>query len=229
MSAVEATKVQFVDLSFLELFLNAGVVVKLVVITLFLGSVVSWAIIIDKLILFRKSAKISLLIETLLMKNHSVHEIYNEISSGGSKVIIRHPFSAMLMAAMDEVTKKTKGDVSRDEVWGNMKIAASRSFEMIGSNINFLATISNNAPFIGLFGTVWGIMTSFKAIASAKSVALSVVAPGIAEALLATAIGLAVAIPSSIFYNKFVSNLASMSDRAEGFALRVITSISSED
>lgn len=227
-NTAQATKVQFVDFSFIELFLNAGLIVKLVIILLFLGSIVSWAIIIDKLILFKKSAQISLIIETLLMKNYPIENIYREVSSGG-KIITKHPFAAMLAAATGNLNGKDIKYTSKDEVWGNMKIAAGRSFENIGANINFLATIANNAPFIGLFGTVWGIMNSFKAIASVKSVALSVVAPGIAEALLATAIGLAVAIPSSIFYNKFTSDLNSMSDRAESFALKVITSISSED
>ncbi len=227
-NTAQATKVQFVDFSFIELFLNAGLIVKLVIVLLFLGSIVSWAIIIDKVILFRKSAQISIVIETLLIKKYPIEGIYREISSGG-KAIARHPFAVMLAAAMEEMRGKDLKDVAKDEVWGNMKIAAARSFENIGSNVNLLATISNNAPFVGLFGTVWGIMNSFKAIASVKSVALSVVAPGIAEALLATAIGLAVAIPSSIFYNKFTSDLNSMSDRAESFALKVITSISSED
>lgn len=207
-----------VDLSILELFKNAHIVVKIVMIGLLLASVWSWAIIIEKFFLFARTKKDDDAFETVFWSGQSLKELYQGLSQRKNSGM-----AALFVAAWrewerstDRGSKLTSGIQLRVEKV--MDVTISRELERLERRLTFLATVGSTAPFVGLFGTVWGIMTSFQAIAVSKNTNLAVVAPGIAEALFATALGLLAAIPAVIFYNKFNSQVARQGARLEGFA-----------
>jgi biopolymer transport protein TolQ len=207
-----------VDLSILELFRNAHIVVKIVMIGLLLASVWSWAIIIEKFFLFARTKKETDAFEAVFWSGQSLEELYQALSQRRNTGM-----AALFVAAMREWKrsiernpKPTPGTQLRVEKV--MDVTISRELERLERRLTFLATVGSTAPFVGLFGTVWGIMTSFQAIAVSKNTNLAVVAPGIAEALFATALGLLAAIPAVIFYNKFNSQAARQGARLEGFA-----------
>ena len=201
-----------VDLSIFELFKNAHIVVKLVIIGLLLASIWSWAIILEKLFLFAKTRKETDKFEQVFWSGQSLEELYTALSQRRNTGM-----AALFVAAMsDRSTKPMPGVQLRVEKV--MDVTISREIERLERRLTFLATVGSTAPFIGLFGTVWGIMTSFQAIAVSRNTSLAVVAPGIAEALFATALGLLAAIPAVIFYNKFNSEVARYAARLEGFA-----------
>ena len=213
-----------VDLSILELFKNAHIIVKLVIIGLLLASVWSWAIILEKLFLFAKTRKETDKFEQVFWSGQSLDELYNALSQRRNSGM-----AALFVAAMREWKRSTSeregGERGTRPMPGVqlrvekvMDVTISREVERLERRLTFLATVGSTAPFIGLFGTVWGIMTSFQAIAVSKNTSLAVVAPGIAEALFATALGLLAAIPAVIFYNKFNSEVARHAARLEGFA-----------
>jgi biopolymer transport protein TolQ len=213
-----------VDLSILELFKNAHIIVKLVIIGLLLASVWSWAIILEKLFLYAKTRKETDKFEQVFWSGQSLDELYNALSQRRNSGM-----AALFVAAMREWKRSTSeregGERSTRPMPGVqlrvekvMDVTISREVERLERRLTFLATVGSTAPFIGLFGTVWGIMTSFQAIAVSKNTSLAVVAPGIAEALFATALGLLAAIPAVIFYNKFNSEVARHAARLEGFA-----------
>ena len=213
-----------VDLSILELFKNAHIIVKLVIIGLLLASVWSWAIILEKLFLFAKTRKETDKFEQVFWSGQSLDELYNVLSQRRNSGM-----AALFVAAMREWKRSTSeregGERGTRPMPGVqlrvekvMDVTISREVERLERRLTFLATVGSTAPFIGLFGTVWGIMTSFQAIAVSKNTSLAVVAPGIAEALFATALGLFAAIPAVIFYNKFNSEVARHAARLEGFA-----------
>jgi biopolymer transport protein TolQ len=213
-----------VDLSILELFKNAHIIVKLVIIGLLLASVWSWAIILEKLFLFAKTRKETDKFEQVFWSGQSLDELYNALSQRRNSGM-----AALFVAAMREWKRSTSeregGERGTRPMPGVqlrvekvMDVTISREVERLERRLTFLATVGSTAPFIGLFGTVWGIMTSFQAIAVSKNTSLAVVAPGIAEALFATALGLFAAIPAVIFYNKFNSEVARHAARLEGFA-----------
>ena len=206
------------NVSLWSLFMQAGFIVKLVMIGLLGASVWTWAIVIDKYINYGRARRQVDQFEQVFWSGQSLEELYRSLSerpTGG--------LAAMFVAAMRE-WKKSFERGARSPIGLQMRIdramdvTLARESEQLEARLSSLATIGSAAPFIGLFGTVVGIMTSFQAIAGSKSTNLAVVAPGIAEALLATAIGLVAAIPAVIAYNKFSGDAGKLTARMEGFA-----------
>jgi biopolymer transport protein TolQ len=206
------------DMTFWSLFVNAHIVVKLVIFGLLASSVICWAIIIEKGLLFSNLKRQMDKFENIFWSGQSLEELYRSIESRP-----HHGMAAVFVAAMRE-WKRTQESGGRgiaglkDRIEKVMDVTISREAERLESRLLFLASIGSSGPFIGLFGTVWGIMTSFQAIAISKNTSLAVVAPGIAEALFATAVGLVAAIPAVIAYNKLQSDAAKAIGRMEGFA-----------
>ncbi len=204
--------------SFLQLFLQAHIVVQIVMVGLLLASVWSWAIIVEKLFAFRRARIEADRFEQLFWSGQSLDELYATLSRGKSIAI-----AALFVAAMREWKRSVEGQIRalggiQMRVEKVMDVTTSREMERLDRRLLFLATVGSTAPFVGLFGTVWGIMNSFQAIAVSKNTNLAVVAPGIAEALFATALGLLAAIPAVVFYNKFQADSAQISHRLEAFA-----------
>ncbi|MBB2973532.1 protein TolQ [Mesorhizobium sp. RMAD-H1] len=206
------------DVTLWGLFMQANWVVKLVMLGLLGASVWTWAIIVDKTLGFGRARRALDRFEQVFWSGQSLEELYRNLSDRRATGM-----SAIFMAAMRE-WKKSFEKGARSPIALQMRIdkamdvALARENDKLEARLGFLATIGSAAPFIGLFGTVVGIMTSFQAIAASKSTNLAVVAPGIAEALLATAIGLLAAIPAVIAYNKLSSDAGKISARMEGFA-----------
>ncbi|MER8730833.1 protein TolQ [Mesorhizobium sp. M1227] len=205
-------------LSIWALFLQAGWVVKLVMIGLLGASIWTWAIIVDKLVAYARMRLALNRFEQVFWSGQSLEELYRTLADRKTTGM-----SAIFVAAMREWKKSfEKGAKSplglQTRIDKAMDLALTREMEKLEGRLGFLATTGSAAPFIGLFGTVIGIMTSFQAIAASKNTSLSVVAPGIAEALLATAIGLLAAIPAVIAYNKLSSDASKIAVRMEGFA-----------
>jgi biopolymer transport protein TolQ len=206
------------DVSLWSLFMQAGLVVKLVMLGLIAASVWTWAIVIDKYLAYGRARRQFEKFEQVFWSGQSLEELYRTLSERNNTGL-----AAIFVAAMRE-WKKSFERGARSPIGLQMRIdramdvTLSRESETLSSRLGSLATIGSAGPFIGLFGTVVGIMTSFQAIAGSKSTNLAVVAPGIAEALLATAIGLVAAIPAVIAYNKFTADAGKLSGRMEGFA-----------
>jgi biopolymer transport protein TolQ len=206
------------QLSIWALFWQAGWVVKLVMIGLLCASIWTWAIIVDKVISFGRMRASLNRFEQTFWSGQSLEELYRTLADRNSTGM-----AAIFVAAMREWKKSfEKGARSplalQTRIDKAMDLALTREMERLESRLGFLATIGSASPFVGLFGTVVGIMTSFQAIAGSKSTNLAVVAPGIAEALLATAIGLLAAIPAVIAYNKLSSDAGKLGVRMEGFS-----------
>ena len=200
------------------LFWQAGWVVKAVMIGLLGASIWTWAIIVDKLIAFSRMRLALNRFEQVFWSGQSLEELYRNLSERKTTGM-----GSIFVAAMREWKKSfEKGAKSplglQTRIDKAMDLALTREMERLEGRLGFLATIGSAGPFIGLFGTVVGIMTSFQAIAGSKSTNLAVVAPGIAEALLATAIGLLAAIPAVIAYNKLSSDASKIATRMEGFS-----------
>ena len=201
-----------VDFSMLSLFLRADFVVKSVIIILILASLYSWTIIVAKLIRIRQLKKQEKEFEEIFWSGNSFEDLYETLNFNK-----QDPKSKIFCAAIAE-WKKSKFDTLndspsninslKDRMQRSMSVTFNKESEIVEKNLTFLATAGSTAPFVGLFGTVWGIMNSFKSIAVAQNTNLSVVAPGIAEALFATALGLFVAIPAVVAYNKISSDLS---------------------
>jgi biopolymer transport protein TolQ len=203
------------DVSLVSLFWQAHYVVKAVMIGLLVCSVWVWAIAVDKLLLYGRTRRAMNRFEQAFWSGQSLEELYRSLSSRPT-----HSMAALFVAAMREWKRSFEGP-SRSFAGLQMRIEKVMDVTIareIERNLLVLATVGSAGPFIGLFGTVWGIMTSFQAIAASKNTSLAVVAPGIAEALFATAIGLIAAIPATIFYNKFASEVNKQAQRLEGFA-----------
>lgn len=206
------------SLSVWALFWQAGWIVKLVMIGLLGASIWTWAIIIDKIIAFGRMRLALNRFEQTFWSGQSLEELYRTLSERNTTGM-----GSIFVAAMREWKKSfEKGARAplglQTRIDKAMDLALTREMERLEGRLGFLATIGSAAPFIGLFGTVVGIMTSFQAIAGSKSTSLAVVAPGIAEALLATAIGLLAAIPAVVAYNKLSSDAGKLAVRMEGFA-----------
>ena len=206
------------DMSLWGLFWSAHPVVKLVMLGLLAASVWCWAIIVDKTLLFARTKREMDAFEEAFWSGRSLEELYRSQAEAPASGL-----GAIFVAAMREWKKSfEKGAKSplglQTRIDKAMDLALTREMERLEGRLGFLATTGSAAPFIGLFGTVIGIMTSFQAIAASKNTSLSVVAPGIAEALLATAIGLLAAIPAVIAYNKLSSDANKIGMRMEGFA-----------
>lgn len=206
------------DFSFLSLFLQAHIVVKLVMIGLLIGSIWGWAVIIEKSFLFARTRRETNDFERLFWSGQSLDELYSIISQNQTTAMAALFVSAMRewRRSIENTPKPLAGVQHRIE--RVMDVTITREMDRLERRLLFLATVGSTAPFIGLFGTVWGIMTSFQSIAVSKNTSLAVVAPGIAEALFATALGLLAAIPAVIFYNKFSAEAGRFAQRFEGFS-----------
>jgi biopolymer transport protein TolQ len=206
------------DLSLLALFLQAHWIVKSVMIGLLICSVWVWAIAIEKTLLHMRMRTAMDRFEQAFWSGQSLEELYRSLSARPT-----HSMAALFVAAMREWKRSLEGEARsfaglQMRIEKVMNVTIAREVEMLERRLLVLATVGSAGPFIGLFGTVWGIMTSFQSIAASKNTSLAVVAPGIAEALFATAIGLVAAIPATIFYNKFASEVNKQAQRLEGFA-----------
>ncbi|THD43370.1 MAG: protein TolQ [Bradyrhizobium sp.] len=220
MNATDAANAVVADpeTSLLSMFWSAHIVVKIVMLGLLAASFWSWTIIVNKMMLFRKFRNAMDSFETVFWSGQSLEELYASLSqrpnSGAATLFV----SAMRewKRSFQTASSSFQGLHARlDKV---LDVSIARETERLESNLLFLATVASAGPFVGLFGTVWGIMTSFRSIAASKNTSLAVVAPGIAEALLATAIGLFAAIPALIAYNKLQGDVARAQARMESFA-----------
>ncbi|HEX9072500.1 MAG TPA: protein TolQ [Pseudolabrys sp.] len=206
------------DLSLFTLFWNAHWVVKMVMVGLLVCSVWVWAIAIDKTVLYARTRRAMDRFEQAFWSGQSLDELYRALSSRPA-----HSMAALFVAAMREWKRSFEGNTRsigglQMRIEKVMEVTIAREVERLEKRLLVLATVGSAGPFVGLFGTVWGIMTSFQSIAASKNTSLAVVAPGIAEALFATAIGLVAAIPATIFYNKFAAEVNKQAQRLEGFA-----------
>jgi biopolymer transport protein TolQ len=206
------------DLSLFALFWQAHWVVKTVMIGLLVCSVWVWAIAIDKVLLFARTKRDTDRFEQAFWSGQSLEELYRSLSARPT-----HAMAALFVAAMREWKRSLESPGKtfaglQMRIEKVMDVTIAREIERMERRLLVLATVGSAGPFVGLFGTVWGIMNSFQSIAASKNTSLAVVAPGIAEALFATAIGLVAAIPATIFYNKFSSEVNKQAQRLEGFA-----------
>ncbi|MCC7272417.1 MAG: protein TolQ [Alphaproteobacteria bacterium] len=210
------------DLSIWNLFLQADIIVKVVMLALLFLSFWCWAVIFDKWSRLRRLNARAKEFEESFWSGGSLDDLYDRIGNRPAD-----PMAAVFAAAMREWRRSAaRGLVATQVLRGNlqeriervMTVAAGREMERLEKYMSFLASVGSTAPFIGLFGTVWGIMNSFQSIAASKNTSLAVVAPGIAEALFATALGLVAAIPAVIAYNKLSTELGRYAGRLEAFA-----------
>ena len=218
------------DFSLIGMFFQADWVVKLVLILLIMASFWCWAIIFEKWYLFRSVKAKAARFENEFWSSEALDKFYEK-----SKKRANHPMAIIFVAAMEEWFRSKTGTSQvqqglkislRERIVQVMQVARNRELERVENGLGFLATVGSSAPFIGLFGTVWGIMNSFHAIALSKNTSLVAVAPGIAEALFATAIGLFAAIPAVIAYNRFSNELARFSNKLEDFSTEFDTILS---
>ncbi len=206
------------DFSILKLFLRADIIVKSVIIILIVSSIYSWAIIIEKYRLFKKINKSSEEFENKFWKSRSAESFYNNLPEN-----IDDPMTNVFKDTMQVIIKsKSKSNLS-NKLESMLEVNIEKQMNRLDKNYTFLATVGSTAPFIGLFGTVWGIMNSFQSIAISRNTSLAIVAPGIAEALFATALGLLAAIPAVVAYNKFSSDSKKYSQKLENFSKRFIS------
>ena len=208
------------DFSLLSLFIRADIIVKSVIIMLIACSIYSWAIIIEKLKLFKKINETSEQFESKFWNSKSAESFYNNLPAN-----IDDPMASIFKDAMQNVLKrKSKTDLDK-RINTILETGIEKQISKINKGFTFLATVGSTAPFIGLFGTVWGIMNSFQSIAISRNTSLAIVAPGIAEALFATALGLLAAIPAVVAYNKFNYDTIKYSQKLENFSRRFLTII----
>jgi len=219
--------------SLVSLIAQADIVVQLVMLLLVIASLWSWAIIFDKMIKFRILRNRSDKFEEVFEEAAALEDIYNEAKNNDN-----HPLARIFLSCMKEWKSNNIKQIIADEpqnksslkerLMGAMQVATNRSMQKMEMGLNFLAIIGSAAPFVGLFGTVWGIMSSFQGIAVSKNTSLAVVAPGIAEALLATAFGLFAAIPAVFFYNIFSAKINYFTERAQNFSVQLLGILSKE-
>lgn len=219
--------------SIINLILRADLVVQMVILMLAIASLISWSIIFDKILKFNILKVRSDRFEDAFDSGVPIEEIYNLAKKNDN-----HPLARIFLACLKEwktsnlkhiiAEGSDKKNSLKERLYNSMQIASNRSVQRLESGLNFLAIIGSSAPFVGLFGTVWGIMDSFQSIAVSKNTSLAVVAPGIAESLLATAIGLFAAIPAVFFYNIFSAKINYFNERASNFSLMLLNSMSKE-
>ncbi|HXC55992.1 MAG TPA: protein TolQ [Rhizomicrobium sp.] len=208
-------------MSVISVFLRADPIVKAVMVILLIASLWSWTIIINKWLAFATLRRRAAKFEKVFWSGQSLDELYQQFAAKAD-----HPMAATFVAALREWRRAFEGGAPRealvpgvkDRIEKAMSVTILRETDGLERQLGFLATVGSTAPFIGLFGTVWGIMNSFTAIAAHNNTTLAVVAPGIAEALFATAMGLLAAIPAVIFYNRFVNEIARYGTRLDAFA-----------
>ena len=208
------------DFSIVNLFLRADIIVKSVIVILIAASIYSWAIIIDKYRLFKKINKSSEEFEDKFWKSKSAESFYNNLPAN-----IDDPMANLFKGSMQIVMKSRSKSNLTERLGSVVEVNIEKQMNVIDKNYTFLATVGSTAPFIGLFGTVWGIMNSFQQIAISRNTSLAIVAPGIAEALFATALGLLAAIPAVVAFNKFSSDSRKYSQKLENFSKRFISII----
>ena len=208
------------DFSLINLFLKADIIVKSVIIILILCSIYSWAVIFEKFKLFKSINNSSDQFEEKFWKSKSAESFYNSLPQN-----LNDPMAVLFKESMQGIMKlKSKSNIS-EKLNNMLEAGIDKQISKIEKGFTFLATVGSTAPFIGLFGTVWGIMNSFQSIAISRNTSLAIVAPGIAEALFATALGLLAAIPAVVAYNKFNNDLRIYSQRLEGFSKRFLSII----
>ncbi len=208
------------DFSILKLFIRADIIVKSVIILLIAASIFSWAIIIEKIRLFNKINKTSEEFEEKFWKSKSAESFYNNLPTN-----INDPMANVFKNTMQVVMKSRSKSNLSEKLTSVLEVNIEKQMNLIDKNYTFLATVGSTAPFIGLFGTVWGIMNSFQSIAISRNTSLAIVAPGIAEALFATALGLLAAIPAVVAFNKFSSDSRKYSQKLENFSKRFLSII----
>ena len=208
------------DFSIVNLFLRADIIVKSVIVILIAASIYSWAIIIDKYRLFKKINKSSEEFEDKFWKSKSAESFFNNLPTN-----IDDPMANLFKGSMQIVMKSRSKSNLSERLGSVVEVNIEKQMNVIDKNYTFLATVGSTAPFIGLFGTVWGIMNSFQQIAISRNTSLAIVAPGIAEALFATALGLLAAIPAVVAFNKFSSDSRKYSQKLENFSKRFISII----
>jgi|TARA_B100000809_G_scaffold246064_1_gene273656 biopolymer transport protein TolQ len=201
------------DFTILNLFLRADIIVKSVIIILIAASIYSWAIIIEKYRLFKKINLTTEEFETKFWKSKSAETFYNNLP-----VNIDDPMANLFKDTMQVVIKSRSKSNLSERLTNILEVNIEKQMNNIEKSYTFLATVGSTAPFIGLFGTVWGIMNSFQSIAISRNTSLAIVAPGIAEALFATALGLLAAIPAVVAFNKFNSDSKKYSQKLESFS-----------
>ena len=208
------------DFSLINLFLRADIIVKSVIIILIACSIYSWAIIIDKVKLFKKITASTEEFEEKFWRSKSAETFYNSLPSN-----VEDPMASLFKESMQGLLKSRSKSNLAEKMGGILEVGIEKQISKIEKNFTFLATVGSTAPFIGLFGTVWGIMNSFQSIAISRNTSLAIVAPGIAEALFATALGLLAAIPAVIAYNRFNNDSKKYSQKLESFSKRFLSII----
>jgi biopolymer transport protein TolQ len=208
------------DFSLMSLFLRADIVVKSVIIILIVCSIYSWAVIIEKFKLFKKINKLSEDFEEKFWNSKSAETFYNSLPAK-----VDDPMAVVFQDAMESLLKKKSKNNLSERMSTFLEVGIEKQMSKIDKGFTFLATVGSTAPFIGLFGTVWGIMNSFQSIAISRNTSLAIVAPGIAEALFATALGLLAAIPAVVAYNKFNTDSKKYTQKLENFSKRFLTII----
>ena len=228
-SAQIGTNAAPIDMSAIGLFLHADIIVQSVMVGLLLASFWCWGIIFDKIVRIRAARVAADKFEDDFWSEGSLDKLFERVADNPPD-----PMSAVFVAGMKEWRTSTAGGRGvqglttglQERVERVMAITAGREMQDLEKDLTFLASVGSAAPFVGLFGTVWGIMNSFTAIAGSQNTSLAVVAPGIAEALFATAIGLVAAIPAVLAYNKFASSLAKYGQRLSDFSDQFATILS---
>ena len=208
------------DFSIITLFVRADFIVKSVILILIASSIYSWAIIVEKCKLFKRIKLSTEDFENKFWKSKSAESFYNNLPSK-----IDDPMANVFKNSMQVLIKSKRSSNLNEKMSRMLEINIEQEMEKIEKSYTFLATVGSTAPFIGLFGTVWGIMNSFQSIAISRNTSLAIVAPGIAEALFATALGLLAAIPAVIAFNKFSSDSRKYLQKLENFSKRLLSII----
>ena len=208
------------DFSIIKLFIRADLIVKTVILILIVSSIYSWAIIFEKIKLFKKINKSTEEFEEKFWKSKSAESFYNNLPAN-----VNDPMANVFKNSMSVLLKSKKSSNLNEKMSRMLEINIEQQMEKIEKRYIFLATVGSTAPFVGLFGTVWGIMNSFQSIAISRNTSLAIVAPGIAEALFATALGLLAAIPAVVAFNKFTSDSKKYTQKLENFSKRLLSII----
>ena len=208
------------DFSLISLFIRADIIVKSVIIMLIACSIYSWAVIIDKIKLFKKINISSEEFEEKFWRSKSAETFYNSLPPK-----VEDPMASLFRESMQGLLKSKSKTNLVEKMSGILEVGIEKQMSKIEKGFTFLATVGSTAPFIGLFGTVWGIMNSFQSIAISRNTSLAIVAPGIAEALFATALGLLAAIPAVVAYNRFNNDSKKYSQKLESFSKRFLSII----
>ena len=208
------------DFSLINLFIRADIVVKSVIIMLIACSIYSWAVIIEKYRLFKKINQSTEEFEAKFWNSKSAETFYNNLPAN-----VQDPMALIFKDAMQNLLKRRSRTDLNNRMTTMLETGIEKQISKITKGFTFLATVGSTAPFIGLFGTVWGIMNSFQSIAISRNTSLAIVAPGIAEALFATALGLLAAIPAVVAYNNFNNDSIKYSQKLENFSKRFLTII----